>query len=100
MLARTIAGALAGVVLFLSGAWGAIALLYQLPGTTAVRIAGCVLWSLGYLVLLVALFGWRAWWAPVCMVAALAALIAWWLTIRPSNDRVWADDVARLLSAK
>jgi hypothetical protein len=100
MLARTVAGALAGVVLFLSGAWGAIALLYQLPGSAAVRIAGCAIWSLAYLGLLVALFGWRAWWAPVCMIAALALLIAWWVTIRPSNDRVWSDDVSRLLSGE
>lgn len=100
MLARTIAGALAGVLLFLSGAWGAIALFYQLPGTVPMRATGVVLWSVLYLGLLVAMFGWRAWWAPIALVVALAVLIGWWTTIRPRNDRVWADDVARLLSGE
>jgi hypothetical protein len=46
------------------------------------------------------MFGWRAWWAPLGMVAALALLLAWWVTIKPSNDRVWSDDVSRLLSGE
>jgi uncharacterized protein DUF4105 len=100
MLARTIAGAVAGVLLFLSGAWGAIALFYQLPGPVPARVTGAVLWSLLYLGLLAALFGWRAWWAPIALAVALALLIGWWTTIRPRNDRVWSDDVARLLSGE
>ena len=100
MLARTITGALAGVLLFLSGTWGAIALFYQLPGAVPVRATGAVLWSVLYVGLLVAMFGWRAWWAPIAVAVALAVLIGWWTTIRPRNDRVWADDVAQLLSGE
>jgi len=100
MLARSIAGALAGVLLFISGAWGAIALFYQLPGGTPVRAMGAVLWSVLYVGLAVAMFGWRAWWAPIALAVALAVLIGWWTTIRPRNDRVWADDVARLMSGE
>ena len=29
-----------------------------------------------------------------------AALLLWWFTLRPSHDRVWAEDVARLLRAE
>lgn len=28
----------------------------------------------------------------------MSALVLWWTTVRPSNDRVWADDVSRLVS--
>jgi hypothetical protein len=100
MLARTIAGAAAGVLLFVSGAWGAIALFYQLPGPTPARATGAVAWGVLYIGLLAALFGWRAWWAPIGLAIALALLIGWWTTIRPRNDRVWSDDVARLLSGE
>ena len=100
MLARTVAGAAAGLLLFLSGAWGALALRYQLPGPPGVRLAGAIAWSATYLALLVAFLGWRAAWAPMGLVAMLGLLIAWWTTIQPRNDRVWADDVSHLLSGE
>lgn len=100
MVARGLAGAFAGLLLFASGAWGAIALSYQLPGPHAARIAGACVWSALWLSLAVALFGWRAWWAPVAMLVALALLVGWWATIRPTHDRVWADDVSKLLSGE
>ena len=31
------------------------------------------------------------------MAVALVALLAWWQSLTPSHERVWADDVARLL---
>lgn len=100
MIARTIAGVLAGLLLFCSGAWGAIALFYQLPGPPVVRWGGAALWSLAYLALLVLAFGWRQWWAAVGLIVALGLLMVWWISIRPSNDRIWSDDVARLLSGE
>lgn len=100
MILRGVLGTFAGIVLFLSGAWGAIALSYQLPGPPAVRMAGAVAWSALYLALGVIAVGWRLWWAPVGMVLALVLLIGWWTTIRPRNDRVWADDTARLMSGE
>ncbi|UPG91897.1 DUF4105 domain-containing protein [Luteibacter aegosomaticola] len=100
MLARTLAGGAAGLLLFLSGAWGALALSYQLPGPPGVRVTGAVVWSAVYLALLVAFLGWRVAWAPMVLVAMLGVLIAWWTTIQPRNDRVWAPDVARLLSGE
>ena len=100
MFARGLAGAFAGLLLFLSGAWGAIALVYQLPGPQAARIAGACVWSVLWLGLAAALFGWRVWWAPLAMLVALIALLGWWTTVRPTHDRVWADDVDRLLSGE
>ncbi|QWT21889.1 DUF4105 domain-containing protein [Bacillus sp. NP157] len=100
MLARSLVGALAGVLLFVSGAWGTLALRYQLPGPPPLRLAGAIAWSVVYLGLLVAMFGWRVAWAPLCLVAMLGLLVAWWTTIQPRNDRVWSDDVAHLLSGE
>ncbi|MCL7714141.1 DUF4105 domain-containing protein [Stenotrophomonas mori] len=37
-------------------------------------------------------------WGP--WVIAVLALAAWWSTLRPSHDRLWADDVARLLQVE
>lgn len=98
MLVRGLVGVLAGVALFVSGAWGALALSYQLPGPLYARIVGAGIWTVLWLGLCAALVGWRAWWAPVGMLVACAALALWWTTVRPSNDRVWADDVSRLVS--
>jgi hypothetical protein len=97
MIARSIAGAAAGLLLFVSGAWGALALRYQLPGPPGLKLAGAIAWGAVYLGLIVAFVGWRSWWAPMCGVAMLGLLIAWWTTIQPRNDRVWAGDVANLL---
>lgn len=36
----------------------------------------------------------------VTAVVALMALLAWWHTLAPSHDRIWADDVARLMQAE
>ncbi|MGA7437865.1 MAG: DUF4105 domain-containing protein [Luteibacter sp.] len=100
MIARSLVGAAAGLLLFVSGAWGALALSYQLPGPPPLRVVGAALWSVAYLALLIAFFGWRAWWAPLSGVILLGLLMAWWVTIQPRNDRVWADDVAHLLSGE
>ena len=87
---------LAGAV-FLSGAWGALALWYQLPARRAVRAFACALWMLlvaGLIALAVLI--WRPW--PLLAYAVLlAALLAWWAGIRPTHRRCWAPDVDRLL---
>jgi hypothetical protein len=97
MLARGGAGALAAIALFLSGAWGAFALAYQFPGPRAVRLVAASMWAVGCVVLWSAWIGWHAAWAPAGLLVAFAALLAWWATVRPRNDRLWADDVARLM---
>ncbi|MNM95887.1 hypothetical protein D3C81_1083460 [compost metagenome] len=35
-------------------------------------------------------------WALSAHLLAFAALLAWWFTLQPSNQRAWADDVARM----
>jgi hypothetical protein len=96
MLTRGVAGALAALLLFVSGAWGALALAFRFPGPRFARLGAASLWALGCVALWVAWFVFHAGWALWTLLVAFGLLLAWWATIRPSNDRVWADDVACL----
>jgi len=71
--------------------WGALALHFAGPPSAAVVLP--VVWTVATLGILVLVrpLGRRV---AVFAVAA-AALLAWWSTIRPSNDRPWQPDVAR-----
>jgi hypothetical protein len=82
----------------LVAAWGALALWYKAP--RGLRTAGAALWP----VLAVACIG--AFWcgrlaAGVAAFAlAHALLLIWWKSLRPSNARDWADDVAQTVGGK
>jgi hypothetical protein len=83
--------ALFALVAFPLVAWGALALHFAGPrdGATVLPL-GWVVLALGILLFLHP-FGRRA----IAFALAAAALLAWWSTVRPSNDRVWQPDVAR-----
>ena len=94
-IARLAGAAMAGLVLLFAGLWGALAIWLRLAPTPPLReiLAGGLL-LLGFAAIvclalgrwrIVALFG-------VCFVA----VFGWWATLEPSNDRTWADDVARM----
>ncbi|SFW18830.1 Lnb N-terminal periplasmic domain-containing protein [Luteibacter sp. UNCMF366Tsu5.1] len=100
MWVRGAAGLLAAILLFVSGAWGALALAFRFPGPRPVRFVVAGAWSSGCLVAWIAWLGWRSAWAPLAFVAAHVVLLGWWASLRPRNDRAWADDVARLPSAE
>ena len=99
-LVHVVATVLLGVGVLASGAWGTLALWYRLPGGLLARVLGSALWS----VLVVGVFSLslvrRSGWPLLAYLVAWALLLAWWASIRPSHDRVWADDVARLLHAE
>ena len=71
--------------------WGALALHYAGPpwGVTILPI----LWALVALAILgfVRPFGRKA----IAFAVAAIAVLGWWSTLRPSNDRQWQPDVAR-----
>jgi len=96
-LGRGLALLLGALIVLLSCAWGALALWHQLPGGIAVHTLGAVLWVALTLALFVIAMLRRAWWPLGGYVLQYALLLAWWSTITPTNDRAWADDVARLL---
>ena len=91
---------LVAMVTVLSGAWGALALWYQLPVGAAMRTIISVVWVLIVIALLVLAAIQRSWWPLLGYVVAYALLLGWWATIKPSNDRIWSDDVAQLLTGK
>lgn len=89
---RVVALILTAVFVALAGLWGCLALFYQGPG----GLVMAALWAL----LSLAIFGLimlrRRPFRAACVYAVLfAALLFWWQTVLPSNNRDWADDVAR-----
>jgi hypothetical protein len=78
-------------------AWGAGALWFQLPGATIVRQLALAGWTLLSVAALICLWR-RSWLPPAVWLLLLLAMMTWWSTIRPSHDRMWADDVARMVT--
>jgi hypothetical protein len=96
-IGKAVLVALAALIAFVSGVWGAMALWYQWPGSTSARSAGSVLWILAVIALAAIAISRRSW-LPLAAYAAMYALLVWWWSgIAPSNARVWAEDVSRLL---
>jgi hypothetical protein len=77
-------------------AWGAVALWYQASRRAWVRALAVSLWLLFACATLVA-----SWHHPLpgsaAFAIACAGLLLWWVNIKPSNSRTWADDVAQML---
>src|ERR1700757_3449344 len=90
-IART--GAFA-VLLILSVIWANLAIAYQLPGPAVGRIGACLALDLIALAALVALIMSKHRRAVLIYVAVYALLVAWSVSIRASNDKSWAADVA------
>jgi hypothetical protein len=87
---------LAGAVIALTAAWGVLALWYQAPGGHAGKIIIVLLWAIFTVAVLACLWQGRAALGSGAFALAFAVLLVWWHRIPPSNDRRWADDVARL----
>jgi len=80
-----------------SGAWGALALLYSSPLSETARIVLAAIFGIVALVAAIALAvrRWR-WRAAGAYCVAFFALLAWFFSLAPSNDRDWQADVATL----
>jgi hypothetical protein len=100
MFGRALLIAVAALVTFVSGAWGALALWYQLPGGTLWRTVGSAIWVLLVIALAVLAASRRSWMPIGVYAVTYAVLLLWWASISPSNHRVWAGDVARMLTGK
>src|SRR5258706_6409143 len=65
------------VFVFLSAVWANLAIAYQLPGSSAVRIGACLVLNLIALAALVAIVRRKHWRAVLVYAAAYALLLAW-----------------------
>ncbi|MEP6883261.1 MAG: DUF4105 domain-containing protein [Gammaproteobacteria bacterium] len=87
---------LATLIVGFSAIWGAFALWYQAPGGQALKTLSAFIWVGFSFTLLLALWQGRAALALVAFALAFGGLLIWWQRIGPSNDRIWADDVAQM----
>jgi uncharacterized protein DUF4105 len=93
---RTAALALLTLIVGLAAAWGAFALWYQLPHHLAWKTIEVALWVAFGLAVLIAVWCRRIAQGCIAFTAAFAILLLWWVHLPPSNDHVWADDVAQM----
>jgi hypothetical protein len=103
--------AVAVIVLLLLTLWGALALWYQVAGGQVpgggvpgggqvLKVIAVVVWVAFGLATLIAVSKGRAVVGVGCFAVGFAGLLLWWHQILPSNQRVWAGDVARTASAR
>src|SRR5450631_543955 len=95
-LLRVAAILAATIAVGLSSIWGAFALWYQAPGGQTLKALSVLLWAAFSLTLLVAMWQGRTAVGFLTFALTFAGLLVWWQRIAPSNDRVWADDVAQM----
>ena len=95
-LLRVAAELIATLLLAIPAIWGALALKFQAPGGRRLRAFSAALWGAVCIVWVAAL--WRGRFASGLAGFGLAfgALLVWWRRLIPSNDRIWADDVAQM----
>ncbi len=93
---RFTATLLVTLVVASSAIWGACALWYQVPGGQALKTFSVFLWAAFSVALLLALWHGRSVVSLVAFAVAFGALSIWWQRIAPTNDRIWADDVAQM----
>ena len=96
---RIIALLFATLLVGLPAAWAVLALWYQAAGGRTIKLGIIAVWIACSVGVLLAL--WQGWAALSLLVfaAAFAAIVIWWRRIKPSNDRLWADDVAQIAAA-
>lgn len=93
---------LSSFALLLALAWGLAALWVQAPGGSWWRLIWMALWTASVLAGLASMWIQHRYTVPARWVPAAAAMIlaAWWISLTPSAERDWADDVARSLSGR
>lgn len=84
------------VLLSLLAIWGCFALWYQVPGGRALKSFYVLAWAALSLALLLAIWQGRTAFGILGFALTFGGLLLWWQSLAPSNDRVWADDVARM----
>jgi hypothetical protein len=89
---------LATLIVGASAIWGTLALGYQAPGGHVLHAIIVTLWAVLSVAILVALWRGLTSLSLLGFAAAFTVLLVWWHLLQPSNDRIWADDVARTMT--
>jgi hypothetical protein len=95
-LLRFAATLLATLIVGTSAIWGAFALWFQAPGGRVRKSLSVLSWAAFSLILIFTFWQGRTADGIVTFTVAFGALLVWWQRIAPSNDRIWADDVAQM----
>ena len=96
-IATTTGWLLLAVLVAATGAWGALALSISGPQPEALRTVLAAAFALASVAVLVAIvLNRRRWRALSAWLVLFLGVLAWWATLRPSNDRDWLPNVARL----
>jgi hypothetical protein len=91
---RWVGTAVTGPILLCTGLWGALAIWFRLAPTPPLReILASVLLLLALAA--VACLVLRRWRGIALYGISFAVVLGWWATLQPSNNRAWAEDVAR-----
>jgi hypothetical protein len=93
--------ALASLAMFLVAAamaWGAFALWFQAPGGHALKTLMVLSWGALGVGLMRALLQGRTAIGLLLFALAFSGLLLWWRRISPSNERIWADDLAQMVT--
>ena len=89
--------ALLTLVLIALSAWGVLAIYYSDLNSGTLRTAlAAVFGVLGFLVVFAFVLDTWRWPAACAFLGTFLAVVAWWTTIEPSNDRDWRPEVARV----
>jgi Domain of unknown function (DUF4105) len=98
-LARWIGFGLLAIAILSIGVWCSVAVWYRCPASEAVRALLAAATLVFALVVMACLATPRRWLALAAYAASFALFLAWWTTIKPVNNRNWAPDIARTVTA-
>jgi hypothetical protein len=84
----------------LISAWTGLAFFYRLHLSESARIAAAILFSLGGVTAIVALFTPYRWWAIGTFTIAFAGVLVWWSTIVPPSNVVFVPEDARQVTGR
>ena len=82
------------------GGWTALALRFQAPGGAVLKSCLISLWLVFSVAVLIGLQSEHAALAALSFALAFVVVLIWWHSLKPSNNRAWADDVALTLSGE
>ncbi len=90
-----------GILVLLTSAWAWLALTIRGPSAST-RARRAIAWGWAALALLALILAWggHPGWGLGGYAVAFALLLGWWFSLRPSQERDWADEVSRLLSSQ